>query len=103
MLKHYLLIAIRNLLKYKTQSIVSIIGLAMGFTCFALATLWIKHEMTYENFHEDAERIFLVRNEDKNSNEGLGTVTPSPLAAFGVETFREIVQGCVVWDSNTDC
>ncbi|MDZ3927808.1 hypothetical protein UZS95_15340 [Parabacteroides goldsteinii] len=78
MLKHYLLIAIRNLLKYKTQSIVSIIGLAMGFTCFALATLWIRHEMTYENFHEDAERIFLVRNEDKNSNEGLGTVTPSP-------------------------
>lgn len=71
MLKHYLLIAIRNLLKYKTQSIVSIIGLAMGFTCFALATLWIRHEMTYENFHEEAERIFLVRNEDKNSNEGL--------------------------------
>ena len=47
MLKHYLLIAIRNLLKYKTQSIVSIIGLAMGFTCFALATLWIRYEMTY--------------------------------------------------------
>lgn len=69
MLKHYLLIAIRNLLKYKTQSIVSIIGLAMGFTCFALATLWIRYEMTYDNFREGAERIFLVRNEDKNSKE----------------------------------
>lgn len=102
MLKHYLLIAIRNLLKYKTQSIVSIIGLAMGFTCFALATLWIKHEMTYENFHEDAERIFLVRNEDKNSNEGLGTVTPSPLAAYLQETFPEIEQACNVSDSKTE-
>ena len=81
MLKHYLLIAIRNLLKYKTQSIVSIIGLAMGFTCFALATLWIRYEMTYDNFREGAERIFLVRNEDKNSKDGLSTVTPSPLAA----------------------
>ena len=78
MLKHYLLIAIRNLLKYKTQSIVSIIGLAMGFTCFALATLWIRYEMTYDNFREGAERIFLVRNEDKNSKDGLSTVTPSP-------------------------
>ena len=76
MLKHYLLIAIRNLLKYKTQSIVSIIGLAMGFTCFALATLWIRYEMTYDNFREGAERIFLVRNEDKNSKDGLSTVTP---------------------------
>ena len=82
MLKHYLLIAIRNLLKYKTQSIVSIIGLAMGFTCFALATLWIRYEKTYDNFREGAERIFLVRNEDKNSKDGLSTVTPSPLAAY---------------------
>lgn len=92
MLKHYLLIAIRNLLKYKTQSIVSIIGLAMGFTCFALATLWIRYEMTYDNFREGAERIFLVRNEDKNSKDGLSTVTPSPLAAYLQETFPEIEQ-----------
>ena len=36
MIRHYLKIACRNLLKYKTQSIISILGLAIGFTCFAL-------------------------------------------------------------------
>ena len=33
MIKHYLKVAFRNLIKYKTQSLVSIIGLAVGFTC----------------------------------------------------------------------
>ena len=47
MIKHYLKVAFRNLIKYKTQSLVSIIGLAVGFTCFALSVLWIRYEMTY--------------------------------------------------------
>ena len=52
MIKHYLKVAFRNLMKYKTQSLVSIIGLAVGFTCFALSALWIRYEMTYDDFHE---------------------------------------------------
>ena len=51
MIKHYLKVAFRNLMKYKPQSFVSIIGLAVGFTCFALSVLWIHYEMTYDNFH----------------------------------------------------
>ena len=58
MIKHYLKVAFRNLIKYKTQSLVSIIGLAVGFTCFALSVLWIRYEMTYDNFHEGADRIY---------------------------------------------
>ena len=61
MIKHYLKVAFRNLAKYKVQSIVSILGLAVGFVCFALSTLWIRYEMTYDTFHEGAERIYLVR------------------------------------------
>ena len=60
MIRHYLKIACRNLLKYKTQSIISILGLAIGFTCFALAVLWIRYEMTYDTFHEGFDRIHLV-------------------------------------------
>ena len=47
MIRHYFKIAFRNLLKYKGQTIISIIGLAMGFTCFALTVLWIRYEMTF--------------------------------------------------------
>lgn len=62
MIYHYLKIAFRNLIKYKTQSIVSIVGLAIGFTCFALSVLWIRYEMTYDDFHEGSERIYLAGN-----------------------------------------
>ena len=45
MIHHYLKIAYRNLLKYRTQSIISIIGLAIGLACFALSTFWVQYEI----------------------------------------------------------
>ena len=51
MIQHYLKIAFRNILKHKTQSIISIVGLAIGLACFALSTFWIQYEMTYDSFH----------------------------------------------------
>lgn len=39
MITHYLKVAFRNLVKYKTQTLISIIGLSVGFTCFALSVL----------------------------------------------------------------
>ena len=43
MLSHYVKVSFRELLKYRTQSIVSIIGLAVGFTAFILGGYWLKH------------------------------------------------------------
>ena len=48
MLHHYIKIAFRNLLKYKLQSFICIVGLAIGFTSFALSSLWIRYELTYD-------------------------------------------------------
>ena len=76
MIKHYLKVAFRNLIKYKTQSLVSIIGLAVGFTCFALSVLWIRYEMTYDNFHEGADRIYLAGSSFRLYGDGYhGTPT----------------------------
>lgn len=61
MITHYLKVAFCNLLKYRTQSLFSILGLAIGFACFALANLWIRHEMTYDTFHDGADRIYRIR------------------------------------------
>ncbi len=58
MITHYIKVALRNLIKYLTQSIISIVGLAVGFTCFALATLWLRYEMTYDGFHKNSDRIY---------------------------------------------
>lgn len=90
MFKHYIVVAIRNLLKYKAQSLISVIGLAIGFTCFALATLWMRYEQTYDTFHDGADRIYLVRHEEKTSNNGLSSVNPYPLAGYLKATFPEV-------------
>ena len=66
MLRHYIKIAFRNLWKYKTQSLISIVGLAVGFTCFALSSLWLRNESSYDNFYKDTDRIYLVRKGEKN-------------------------------------
>lgn len=101
MIKHYITIATRNLLKYKTQSLISILGLAVGFTCFALSTLWIRYELTYDDFHEDADLIYYVRNVSNTDNNGLSVVTPYPLAGYLKKTFPEIEDACntQAWES----
>ncbi len=70
MILHYLTLAVRNLLKYKTQSIVSILGLAVGFTCFALATMWIRYELTFDTEHRDADRIYMLYDTSPFSKSG---------------------------------
>lgn len=66
MIQHYLKIVFRNILKHKTQSIISIVGLAIGLACFALSTFWIQYEMTYDSFHRDADRIYLIRTDENH-------------------------------------
>lgn len=69
MFAHYLKIAWRNLLKYKTQTVISILGLAIGFTAFAFTMAWIRYERGFDKQNPDADRIYKVlrvyeRNED---------------------------------------
>ena len=94
MIRHYLKIACRNLLKYKTQSIISILGLAIGFTCFALAVLWIRYEMTYDTFHEGFDRIHLVYQKSALSDTGVTTTIPYPVSTSLEKQFPEVEDAC---------
>ena len=60
MIRHYLSVAWQQLTKYRLQSVVSIVSLAIGFACFALASMWIKYETTYDAFHKDAENTYVM-------------------------------------------
>ena len=60
LLAHYLKVACRSLSRYRTQSIISIVGLAVGFVCLALSTVWVRWENTFDNFHPGADRMYMV-------------------------------------------
>ena len=94
MILHYLKIAWRNLLKYRTQSAVSILGLAVGLACFALSAFWMHYEMTYDTFHRDADRLYLVGVNDESFGGSSASFTPYALGRYLKEHYSEIEDYC---------
>ena len=69
MLLHNIKLAFQQMRKYRLQSAVSIVSLAIGFACFALSSLWWRYETTYDAFHPAAENMhILVHSTDKWAN-----------------------------------
>jgi putative ABC transport system permease protein len=60
MFKNYFKIALRNLFKYKYYSSINILGLTVGITCCLLIMLYIKHELSYDRYHEKADQTYRV-------------------------------------------
>ena len=60
MLKNYLKIAWRSLAKNKVLSFINIAGLAIGLSCFTLIALYVVDELSYDRYHEKADRIYRV-------------------------------------------
>ena len=60
MLKNYLKIALRNLLKQKVYSGINIFGLAVGMACCLLILAFVHNEWSYDAFHEEADAIYRV-------------------------------------------
>ena len=60
MLKNYLKIAVRTLLRHKGYSFINVAGLAMGLTCCLLILLFVQDEVSYDRYHANADRIYRV-------------------------------------------
>ena len=60
MIKNYLIIAIRNLIKHKLFSFINMLGLAIGITCCILIILFVNYENSYDKYNEKANRIYRV-------------------------------------------
>ena len=54
-------IALQNLLKNRTFSVVSILGLAVGFVGFMVVTLYIRHEFNWDKSHHNYDHIYRVQ------------------------------------------
>ncbi|GAB3264019.1 ABC transporter permease [Larkinella harenae] len=81
MLRNYIKIAWRSLLKNKLFSFINIFGLALGMSCSLLIGLWVSDELTYDRFFPYLDDIYFVRT--SSTYEGktyTGTLTPGPLA-----------------------
>jgi len=91
MLKNYIKVAVRNFLKYKIYSVANILGLSVGIACTTLLVLFVQHELSYDDYHENADRIYRVAASYKFGGQSYELAsTPAPLAKTLLEEFPEI-------------
>ncbi|MDB5128459.1 ABC transporter permease [Mucilaginibacter sp.] len=62
MFKNYLKITWRNLLKNKSFTSINIAGLAVGMASAALILLWVQNEVSYDQFHQNKDRLYQMYN-----------------------------------------
>lgn len=63
MIKNYFKIAWRNLLKNKGFTAINIIGLSLGIGCFIMISMFVIDELSYDRYHENADRIYRVNSD----------------------------------------
>jgi len=60
MIKNYLKVAWRNLVRNKFFSAINILGLALGMACSVLILLWVQSELSMDSFHTNKDRLYMV-------------------------------------------
>jgi len=94
MLKNYLKIALRNLLKHKSYSVINILGLAAGMACCVLILLYVHDELSFDAFHQKADHIYRVAEvrsaPDRGDQHAASTMPPLGPALAG--DFPEVLE-----------
>jgi putative ABC transport system permease protein len=91
MFKHYFIIACRNLWRNKLHSVLNILGLATGVTCFILILLFVKYELSYDRFNTNADRVYRIAVYGMLGNTEIHqTGTPPPLPVALCQDFPEV-------------
>jgi putative ABC transport system permease protein len=91
MIKNFLKIAFRNLLRSKGISLINIGGLTLGMTSAIFILLWVKHELSFDRFHLNGDRIFMMYNRNTFDGE-LRAISQTPyiLATSLKENYPEV-------------
>jgi len=91
MLKNYVLIAWRNLIKQKVYSLIKVGGFALSIAACLLIALYIKDELSYDKSWPAANRIFRIVGEyNDNGKIETGVDWPAPMAVALKENFPEV-------------
>jgi ABC-type antimicrobial peptide transport system permease subunit len=68
MIKHYLTVAFRNIVRNKVFSLITTIGLSIGMATFVLIMLWVMDELSYDKFHANIDRMYCIIEKQEYSD-----------------------------------
>lgn len=96
-------IAFRNIRKNRGFAIINIASLALGITCFLLLSAYVYHELTYDRFLSNSDRVSMVTSGVKaadDENFQYWSVTPTALAPEFEKEFPEIEKAVRMYNYN---
>ena len=88
MFRNYIKLGLRNLIRQKGFTVISITGLAIGLATCLMITLFVKDELSFDRFNKHAERIYRINTDILiNGTEFHDRVTPAALGPAMVHDF----------------
>jgi ABC-type antimicrobial peptide transport system permease subunit len=103
MLKSFFVISFRNILHYRSFSIMNVAGLTLGISCALFIFLLVEFEKSYDTYHAKADRIYRINGGAPNTaDDEFDTGTPSRLAPILREEFPEIELTSTVLKTNPE-
>ena len=88
MLRNFFIITIRNLIKNKANTLINIFGISIALACSLTILLWVKYELSYDNFHKNNRNIYRIYS--KTPDGYLSDGTPSPLGPAMLQEIPEL-------------
>ena len=89
MLQNYLTIALRNLIRHRLYSLISLLGLAVGLAGAILIYVYARHELSYDRLIPHNERTYLVVRENSGQGDAASTFTPGTSGALAPAIARD--------------
>jgi putative ABC transport system permease protein len=92
MLKNYLTVALRNIFRFKAYSLLIVFGLALGIAVFMLSVIYTGFNFSYDVFHNNADRIYMIVQVLPSGNKGEQNtaLVPAPMLPAMVNESPEI-------------
>ncbi|HWH61893.1 MAG TPA: ABC transporter permease, partial [Ginsengibacter sp.] len=78
MIKNYLKIAFRNIIRHKAFAAINIAGLAIGMACSIFILLWVQNELSYDRFNKNANEIYRIA---ARAGDFKVAINPAPMVA----------------------
>jgi len=104
MFRNYLKVSLRNLISEKLYTAVNIMGLSIGLTCAILIALFVKDEVSYDQFHSKANSIYRlwVKEDHGNYEIYFNTTTPPALGTTLKNELPEAAQVVRIVDTSSE-
>jgi putative ABC transport system permease protein len=84
MIRNYLTIALRGMMRDKAYTIINILGLSIGVACCLFLALYIQDETSYDRHHRDVDNVYLITS-IMGENADKTMYTTSPPIAWGIK------------------